>query len=174
MKKLILILTLILSCASAKASLDNQQFGKFRDWAERCGFIYQGIVIKFGIQCYAFINSKTESLALAPLSSDTPDEAINALIASNLAYRDAAAVADAPTNNTTTTPAAITASHTEEEEEGSFPGPNATIEQDNACRAAREYLDSAAFSRKELIEQLKFSGYSASDAAYAVNRVYRK
>jgi hypothetical protein len=175
MKKLfILAIAVVLSCAiTAHASLDKQQFGKFRSWAERCGYVYQGIVTKFDIQCYAFVNSRTQTLALAPLSSDTPDEAINALIASNLAYRDAAATppapalaAPAPTPQVEQDLAIVEAAATSQ--------PAETIEQENACRSAREYLDYGAFSRKELFNQLKFEGYAAKDAAYAVDKVYRR
>jgi hypothetical protein len=35
-----------------------------------------------------------------------------------------------------------------------------------ATRAAREYLQVAAFSQKGLVKQLKFDGYSTSDATY--------
>jgi cell division septation protein DedD len=171
MKKLFtLAIGVALSCAvTAHASLDNQQFGKFRSWAEHCGYVYQGIVTKFDIQCYAFVNSRTQTPALAPLSSDTPDEAVNALIASNLAYRDAAATTPAP---------ALTSPQVERDfttvEAAASSQPAETIEQENACRSAREYLDYGAFSRKELFNQLKFEGYAAKDAAYAVDKVYRR
>jgi Host cell surface-exposed lipoprotein len=43
--------------------------------------------------------------------------------------------------------------------------------QSNARRQAENYLDSQAFSRKGLIEQLEFEGYSTTDATYAVDNV---
>jgi colicin import membrane protein len=47
-----------------------------------------------------------------------------------------------------------------------------TTSQDNAVRTANDYLDGpSAFSRKGLIDQLKFEGYSAVDATYAVDNV---
>lgn len=39
----------------------------------------------------------------------------------------------------------------------------------NAVRAAKEYLQSQAFSFKGLVSQLKYEGYSTSDARYGVS-----
>lgn len=44
----------------------------------------------------------------------------------------------------------------------------ATASQENALRSAENYLSFTAFSKKGLIEQLKFDGYSSSAARYAV------
>lgn len=44
-----------------------------------------------------------------------------------------------------------------------------TTGERNALRAAKEYLEVMAFSRNGLIEQLKYEGYSFSDATYAVD-----
>lgn len=41
----------------------------------------------------------------------------------------------------------------------------------NALDAAESYLDYDAFSKKGLIKQLKFEGYSSKEAKYAVNHV---
>jgi hypothetical protein len=38
-------------------------------------------------------------------------------------------------------------------------------------RAADNYLDFTAFSRKGLIQQLEFEGYATADAEYAVDQV---
>ncbi|MDQ0094828.1 Ltp family lipoprotein [Paeniglutamicibacter psychrophenolicus] len=46
-----------------------------------------------------------------------------------------------------------------------------TVSQQNALRAAENYLDYTAFSRKGLISQLKFEDYSTKDATWAVERV---
>jgi Host cell surface-exposed lipoprotein len=43
--------------------------------------------------------------------------------------------------------------------------------QENARQQAESYLDYSAFSRKGLIEQLEFEGYSTADATYAVDNV---
>jgi hypothetical protein len=49
--------------------------------------------------------------------------------------------------------------------------PEYTTAQENAIASAENYLDFSAFSRKGLIEQLKFEGYSIKDATYAVDAV---
>jgi hypothetical protein len=41
--------------------------------------------------------------------------------------------------------------------------------QQNALRAAKQYLDTQPFSRTGLIKQLTFSGYSDADATYGVD-----
>lgn len=43
--------------------------------------------------------------------------------------------------------------------------------QSNAKRQAENYLSTQAFSRKDLIGQLKYEGYSTADATYAVDNV---
>jgi hypothetical protein len=48
---------------------------------------------------------------------------------------------------------------------------NESSGQSNARRQAENYLDSQAFSRKGLIDQLEFEGYSTADATYAVDNV---
>lgn len=46
-----------------------------------------------------------------------------------------------------------------------------TISQFNAKRSADSYLDNLPFSRKGLIEQLEFEGFSEEDATYAVDAI---
>jgi colicin import membrane protein len=46
-----------------------------------------------------------------------------------------------------------------------------TSGQENALRAAQDYLNYSAFSRSGLIEQLEFEGYSTGDATFAVDAV---
>jgi colicin import membrane protein len=41
----------------------------------------------------------------------------------------------------------------------------------NAKRTAESYLDMGGFSRKSLIEQLEFEGYSKADSTYAVDEL---
>lgn len=48
---------------------------------------------------------------------------------------------------------------------------NESSGQENAREQAVNYLDSQAFSRKGLIEQLKYEGYSRLDAVYAADNV---
>ena len=48
----------------------------------------------------------------------------------------------------------------------------ATAGQQNAVRDAREYLGTQAFSFKGLISQLKFDGFTASQAKYGAKHVH--
>ena len=48
------------------------------------------------------------------------------------------------------------------------PTKSATLGESNALASALSYLNYSAFSRKGLIEQLKFEGFSTSEAEYAV------
>lgn len=57
------------------------------------------------------------------------------------------------------------------------PGPDTqakpvSVEQANAGRSAQSYLDSSYFSRKGLISQLKFEGYSTKAATAAVDSMH--
>lgn len=47
--------------------------------------------------------------------------------------------------------------------------PLSPASQQNAVRAAREYLGTMAFSRSGLIKQLQYDGYVSEDATYAVD-----
>jgi hypothetical protein len=58
------------------------------------------------------------------------------------------------------TPGAVTAAHAT---------PTSWISRANAVRMAKEYLSSQAFSRKGLVSQLKYEGFSRSDATYGAS-----
>jgi hypothetical protein len=49
--------------------------------------------------------------------------------------------------------------------------PALTLSQDNAVRKAIAYLDYSAFSKKSLIDQLVYEGYSKADASFAVDYI---
>lgn len=49
------------------------------------------------------------------------------------------------------------------------PASGYTVAQQNAIRTAQSYLDYTAFSRKGLIEQLEYEGYTKADATLAVH-----
>lgn len=51
------------------------------------------------------------------------------------------------------------------------PAPMLTAGQQNAIRAAKQYLNVMAFSRAGLINQLKFDGYTPEDATFAVDNI---
>ena len=59
----------------------------------------------------------------------------------------------------------------EETEEPVVEEPSETVSQSNAVESALSYIDYSAFSRKGLIDQLKFEGYSTADATYAVDAI---
>ena len=48
-------------------------------------------------------------------------------------------------------------------------GKEPTLGEKNALSSAKDYLDSMAFSYKGLIKQLKYEGYSTSEATYAAD-----
>lgn len=70
-----------------------------------------------------------------------------------------------PLDDVATEDAAVAPEPVEEAE------PAMTAGQENAVGAAESYLDYAAFSKKGLIQQLKFEGYSAKDAKFAVEYI---
>jgi colicin import membrane protein len=47
--------------------------------------------------------------------------------------------------------------------------PSETVSQENARKSAADYLEYSSFSRSGLIEQLKFEGFSETDATYGVD-----
>lgn len=49
--------------------------------------------------------------------------------------------------------------------------PTETVAQINAIAKAKSYLRSSSFSRKGLIEQMEFSGFSIDDATYGVDKL---
>lgn len=51
------------------------------------------------------------------------------------------------------------------------PFDNESSGQENAREQAANYLDTSAFSRKGLIDQLEYEGYSIADATYAVDAI---
>jgi len=79
-----------------------------------------------------------------------------------------------PTTPPAETPDPVEPPETEEapepvEEEA--PEPELTAGQANALSKAGDYLDYMAFSRKGLIEQLEFDGFSTADATYGAEHV---
>lgn len=51
-------------------------------------------------------------------------------------------------------------------------GPKLTSSQENAIDSANDYLGQSAFSRKGLIDQLKFEGFGPKVAAFAVDYIH--
>ncbi|MGE4412174.1 MAG: Ltp family lipoprotein [Candidatus Caldatribacteriota bacterium] len=46
-----------------------------------------------------------------------------------------------------------------------------TLSQQQALRKAKDYLDYTSFSKKGLIDQLKYEGFNTEDATYAVDKI---
>jgi hypothetical protein len=59
----------------------------------------------------------------------------------------------------------------EQATEGADDSEEMTASQEQAVRKAQEYIDYAAFSRSGLIKQLKFEGFSTSDAKFGVDHI---
>lgn len=76
-----------------------------------------------------------------------------------------------PKAATTEKAAAPAAETTTEKKAEKKDKPAETAGQQNARESAESYLEFSAFSRKGLIEQLKYEGYSTKDATYAVDAV---
>jgi hypothetical protein len=86
LKKLLTLIAIAITTA-AQAELTSQQFAQLKAWAESRSYLYEGTDSIFGTQCFVFIDHGTNMFGLVPTSSDTADEAINALIASTLTCR---------------------------------------------------------------------------------------
>ncbi len=72
-------------------------------------------------------------------------------------------------NSNSTTTAVDSASFTESADESFLKG--ATASQKNAYQSALDYLDYDSFSKKGLIEQLKYEKYSEADSEWAVDHL---
>ncbi len=101
--------------ATANAELTTKQFVEVKNWANARGYVYNGTAKSFGMEYFDFVNRSTEIHCIAPISSDTADEAINALIASAVMFRigavavteAVAAVTTEPVVKTATLPEAV-------------------------------------------------------------------
>ena len=98
MKKYITIIAAIIAAVTitiTNAELTTKQFVEVKNWANARGYVYNGTAKSFGMEYFDFVNRSTEIHCIAPISSDTADEAINALIASAVMFRiGAVAVAE--------------------------------------------------------------------------------
>jgi hypothetical protein len=86
---------------------------------------------------------------------------------------DAAPVTVTETVEAGATDGATTEEATTEETttEEAPPEPEFTVAQEEAIESALSYLDYAGFSKKGLIEQLKYEGFTPSQAKFAVNAI---
>jgi GH18 family chitinase len=83
----------IAASSSSHAALNSKQFDQVVQWARTQGYFYEGTWTSRGLHntpCYWFSNRQDKRnggmylAAAAPVSSDTADEAINAIIASSV------------------------------------------------------------------------------------------
>jgi hypothetical protein len=82
------ILTSLALATIASAGLTPEQFQQVDDWARHQGYTYKGAKVDpAGVHVYLFESEAPVGLAVAPISSDTPDEAINSLIGSASMFR---------------------------------------------------------------------------------------
>lgn len=81
----------------------------------------------------------------------------------------ASAKKEETTNEATTTTASPTT--TTQRQTTTTTKKSATVSQQNAVKKAKSYLNFTAFSRKGLIEQLEFEGFTHDDAVYGVDNV---
>jgi hypothetical protein len=171
MKKIITTIIAAAAVSTAQADLAPKAFEQLTDWAVARGFFYERVdlVGKSKTKCFVFNNREKGSKAFVPASSDTADEAINALIASS-ATIEAAAEQSAIPAHVVKQPEMIgfvdfsdgTASENGETE---------TLAQENAVKMAQDYLEHQSFSRRGLIQQLIYEGFSRKDAIYAVDQI---
>ena len=73
------------------------------------------------------------------------------------------------TSNKTTTKTTTTSNKTTTKKTTNNKTTTVSVSKQNALRSAKSYLSFSAFSRKGLIEQLKYEKYSTEDATYAVD-----
>lgn len=80
--------------------------------------------------------------------------------------------ASKPPSSSSTTPTPKPSTTTKTEVKKTEPAkPKLTVSQEQAISKAESYLDYTAFSRKGLVEQLKFEGFSGKDAEFAVANI---
>ena len=106
-------------------------------------------------------HAEAAAAILSPGGDATPKAGADAAVAKAKADADAKAKADADA-------AAAAAKAKADADAAAMAG---TLSQQNALKAADNYLDYTAFSRTGLIGQLEFEKFSTADATWAVDRV---
>lgn len=118
---------------------------------KKVGVTLAGALFLLGGCKAALRGSIAAETSIAPVASEGPvvtDEAV---------VTEVPATADSATTLATTPP--ITTP----------PAPAETVSQEMARRKAAEYLQFSSFSRKGLIDQVMFEGFSEADATYGVD-----
>ena len=115
--------------------------------------------------------AETEASAKAKAEAEAAAKAKAEADAAAKAEADAAAKAKAEADAAAKAQAEADAVAAKAAAEAEAAAKRGTVSQQNALRAAGDYLDFSAFSRPGLIHQLEYEKYSTEDATWAVDRV---
>jgi hypothetical protein len=115
--------------------------------------------------------AEAEASAKAKAEADAAAKAKAEADAAAKAETDAAAKAKAEADAAAKAKAEADTAAAKAAAEAEAAAKRGTISQQNALRAAGDYLDFSAFSRPGLIHQLEYEKYSTEDATWAVDRV---
>ena len=115
--------------------------------------------------------AETEASAKAKAEAEAAAKAKAEADAAAKAEADAAAKAKAEADAAAKAQAEADAAAAKAAAEAEAAAKRGTVSQQNALRAAGDYLDFSAFSRPGLIHQLEYEKYSTEDATWAVDRV---
>ena len=115
----------------------------------------------------------TVTLTTAPATVDVPDVVGDTIADAKAALQDAGLVLSAGSAGSTYTVATENPKAGTSVKKGTTvtvtATPPLTLSQQNALAKAKDYLQTMAFSRSGLIQQLEFEGYSAADSTFAVD-----
>ena len=115
--------------------------------------------------------AEAEAAATAKAEADAATKAKAEADAAAKAEADAAAKAKADADAAAAKAKADADAAAKAQAEAEAAAKRGTVSQQNALRAAGDYLKFTAFSRSGLIHQLEYEKYSTADAAWAVDRV---
>ena len=115
--------------------------------------------------------AEAEASAKAKAEAEAAAKAKAEADAAAKAEADAAAKAKAEADAAAKAQAEADAAAAKAAAEAEAAAKRGTVSQQNALRAAGDYLDFSAFSRPGLIHQLEYEKYSTEDATWAVDRV---
>jgi putative nucleic acid binding protein len=155
MKKILTTIVIASAAISARAELTSKHFIQLEQWAAKSGYFLQGTDSDFGVKCFLFANPKTNVFGLVPVSSDTADEAINALIASTATYRKLAAL-QTKEQVANPAPAAAAAAQTLDVVQPSAPAPEPLSTSEAVEVTANEIHQ--AYEDNQIVADQRFQG----------------
>jgi hypothetical protein len=115
--------------------------------------------------------AKSTGLKCDDISTISPGTSTAAAVQTSRSTTTTEATTTTTTAKPTTTEATTTTTTAKPTTTTAKPQPLLTRSQENALRSAKDYLAFTAFSRKGLIEQLEYEGYSNADATFAVDKL---